>query len=314
MHRYKTNLDTAAHKAAAAKQLLADATAKREKLEVLVKTAQKNIVAATNMLKKKRTQLADAAKGKVTKQSEAALAEKAATRVKEVIGSLQTAAERRRQEYDKKKSSSLSSAWVQSFPGLPSSVKKSIWHRLHRRKQQIILRPSEESLIVDLHASVAHDVAPSFSGLPPEEQAAAIETEILKAEQRFLVATHPLGDASLPSVPPSKSSDEWAEPGWQLNLEVPEEPDDFRILPCAPSFPILEKNLAEIASAPGRQAASMLRASHLRCLASPMSIFSVASAPAEENSSFSQSRTCRFGFSLFVSDDRINFFLTCVLL
>jgi len=294
MHRYKTNLDTAAQKAMAAKQMLADTTAKREKLEIVVKTTQKDVVAAANMLKKKRTQLTDAAKGKITKLSEAALAEKAATRVKEVIGALQTTAEHRRQEYDKKKSSSLSSAWVQSFPGLSSSVKKSIWHRLHRRKQQIILRPSEESLIVELHNSVAHAVAPMFTGLSPEDQAAAIETEILKAEQRFLIAAHPLGDASLSTVPPSKSSEDWAEPGWQLNLEVPEESDDSRILPCAPSFPILERNLAEIASAPGRQAASMLRASHLRCLASPMSIFSVASAPAEENSSFSQSRTCLF--------------------
>lgn len=292
MLKYKTNLDNAAQKAKLAKQALVDARAKREKLETVIKMTQKNLSLAVTALKKQRARVVDAARGKVTKQSEAATAEKAATRVKDTINALQLAAEHRRELFEQKKSSSLSNAWVQSFPGLCSSVKKSIWHRLHRRKQQIILRPTEESMIVELRASVARVVESKCNGRSADEKAATLEDEMLKAEQLFLLAAHPLGDASISTVPPAKSSEEWAEPGWHLNLEVPEESDEFRILPCARSFPVLERNLAEIASAPGRQAASMLRESHLRCLASPMSVFSVASAPAEENASFSQTRKC----------------------
>ena len=288
--KYKTNLENAAQKAKLAKQALADTKAKRDRLEVMVKSTQKNLLLAANALKKKRAQVADVARGKGTKQSDAAAAEKAATRVKDTISALQLTAEHRRELYEQKKSSSLSSAWVQSLPGIPSSVKKSIWHRLHRRKQQIILRPTEESMIVELRASVARAVASKYSGRSTEEKVAALEDEMLKAEQRYLLVAHPLGDANIPRVPPAKSSEEWAEPGWHLNLEVPAESDEFRILPCAPYFPILERNLAEIASAPGRQAASMLREFHLRCLAFPMSVFSVASAPAEKNASFTQTR------------------------
>lgn len=290
MQTYKSNLENAALKAKLARQGLVDTKSKREKLDAVVKTTQKNLLLATNALKKKRTQVADSVRGKTSKHSEAAAAEKAATRVKDVIGALEMTAEHRRKINEQKKSSSLSGAWVQSLPVLPSSVKKSIWHRLHRRKQQIILRPSEESMIVGLRANVAQALASKYNGRTKEEKTAAIEEEMLKAEQRFLIATHPLGDACISTIPSAKSSEEWAEPGWHLNLEVSQANDDFRILPCAPSFPVLEMKLAEIASAPGRQAASMLRTSHLRCLASPMSVFSVASAPAEENASFLQTR------------------------
>jgi len=292
MLRYTSNLETSAQKAKGAKNSRAETRAKLTKLSMEIKVVQKSLAATANALKKKRTLVAES-KGLVTKTkaSAAADAERASTRVKDVIGALYTTAEQRRKEYDQKKSTSLSSAWVQSFQGVTSSVKKSIWHRMHRRKQQIILRPSEESLVDELRASVAHAVAPKFNGLSKEEKQAAVEQEMLKAEQRFLIAAHPLGDANISTIPSSKSSDDWAEPGWHLNLEVPEDYDASRILPCAKVFPVLQKNLAEIASAPGRQAASLLRASHMRCLSSPLSVFGVASSPAETNSALPSTST-----------------------
>jgi len=305
MLRYRTNLDTATQRAETAKQSLAETKEKLQKVMVLVKTTQKSLSMASSLLKKKQAQVAEArttstsasssgGRGKTAKQMEAAEAERSATRVKDVIGALYATAERRREKFEQKKSTSLSSAWVQSFPGLPSSLKKSLWHKMHRRKQQIILRPSEECLVNELRASVAHAVTPKYNGRSADEKVAGIEEEMLKAEQRYLLATHPFGDGEIATVPASKANEDWAEPGWQLNLSVPEEDDDTRILPCAKSFPVLERNLAEIASAPGRQAASLLRASHLRCLASPLSVFAVASSPAEENASLVDTRTYTF--------------------
>ena len=49
-----------------------------------------------------------------------------------------------------------------------------------------------------------------------------IYEELLKAEEMYLLSTHPLNESDVASVPPPKSSDKWAEPGWQLNLDVHE--------------------------------------------------------------------------------------------
>jgi hypothetical protein len=303
MMRYKNNLDQATQKAKMSKQTLAETKAKVQKLQAVVKTAQKNFNLSITILKKKQSLASTATGGaaefaggrgsKTTKQTEAAeSAERASFRVKDVIGALRKTAERRRDQSDQKKSTSFSSAWVQSFPGLPSSLKKSLWHKMHRRKQQIILRPTPESLITELRASVAVTVAAKCGGRSSAEKMETIEAEMMKAEQLYLLATHPLADETIASVPPAKSSDNWAEPGWQLNLSVPH--DDVErsrmILPRARTFPVLESNLSEIASAPGRQAASLLRTSHFRCLASPLSTFAVASSPAESNTSLAQTR------------------------
>ena len=291
MLRYKTNLDTAAQKAKKEKQLLLETKTKRAKITAAVKTVQKNFATASAVLKKKRAQFGEA-RGSTPSSGGRARTTKRSNVIsfKDVISALHGTADRRREKYEMKKSSTLSGAWVQSFQGVPSSLKKSLFHKIHRRKQQIILRPTEESLVNELRASVAHAVASKYSGRSTEEKVAAMEEEMLKAEQRYLIAAHPLGNPETSTVPPTKSNEEWAEPGWQLNLEVPQDHDDTRILPCAKSFPVLERNLAEIASAPGRQAASLLRACHLLCLENPLSLFAVASSPAEENASLSQIR------------------------
>lgn len=182
---------------------------------------------------------------------------------------------------------------------------------MHRRKQQIILRPTEESLINELR-STTHELLSSkigeksVVGLSASERQhqviekmrklAAEEKELIKAEQLFLLAMHPAATEELAVVPPAKSSDAWSEPGWQLNLGVHRDPYQANsILPRAQTFPIFEQLYAEIASAPGRQAASLLKTSHLRFLALPQSLFSTASSPAEPltvvaNRKYKQSR------------------------
>jgi len=108
-----------------------------------------------------------------------------------------------------------------------------------------------------------------------------LEDKLIKAEQAYLLATHPVEPMSenFPSVP---SSSLWAEPGWHLKLGVNEEDDQGdRILPCPAPQPLVQYNLSELYSAPGRQAASMINSTHLRSLETPLSAVATATSLAE---------------------------------
>ena len=269
----KTKLDHAEEKDKAAKQRAIEVKAKREKLAQALKLAQRNVVLISNAVKQRQVVLS----GRATpKQMEAFAAERSGSRVKDVIGALKKVAEHRRERMNEKKSSSASLSWLQSFPGVPSSLTKSLWHKMHRRKQQIVLRPTPESIWNELRNKVLDNV--DASAKYPNRNT---EDELRKAEQLFLLATHPIAEENLASVPGTKSDHNWAEPGCRLDLSVELPVPDNRILPCRPVYPVLETNLSEIASAPGRQAASLLRLSHFECLASPLSVVVAASSPAE---------------------------------
>jgi hypothetical protein len=309
MARHTNNHESAQKQLSFAKQKLSEIREKAQNMQNLVKNAQKNYSLAVTLLQKKQSMVNISSLSKSgrseKKQTPIDDEDRASFRVKDVIGALRVTAERRRDQSDQKKNTGFSSAWVQSFPGLPSSLKKSLWHKMHRRKQQVILRPTPESLVTELRSIVARAIATKFSERSKSDKMEKIEAEMTKAEQLYLLATHPFSDEPLPHVPPTKSSENWAEPGWKLDLSVHND-DAYRasmILPCVPSFPVLESNLSEISSTPGRQAASMLRTSHFRCLSSPLSAFAVASSPAECSSTFSQSRVYVEGDPLHATDE-----------
>lgn len=294
MMQYEGNLETAMRREQAVKRKLVETKAQAQKLAVNAKNTLKNATIAANVLKKKRelilSSMQTSAESRPTKQSEAADSERARIRVRDVVASLRKTAGKRREQSIQKQSNSFSSAWIHSFSSLPNSLKKSLWHKMHRRKQQIILRPSEESLVNELRATISETVAANQKRSPQKK--ISLEAELVEAEQLFLLATHPLAVEELATSPSSKSSDTWAEPGWRLNLDVPHKEQEHRsILPCAYLFPALETNLSEISSAPGRQASSLLRTSHLRCMTAPLSTFAIASSPAEPNASLSL--TCK---------------------
>mmetsp|Transcript_14371 Transcript_14371/g.14194 ORF Transcript_14371/g.14194 Transcript_14371/m.14194 type:complete len:84 (+) Transcript_14371:995-1246(+) len=48
------------------------------------------------------------------------------------------------------------------------------------------------------------------------------------------------------------------------------------LLPCPPRQPLVQYNLSELYSAPGRQAASMINSTHLRALETPLSAVATA--------------------------------------
>jgi hypothetical protein len=72
-------------------------------------------------------------------------------------------------------------------------------------------------------------------------------------------------------------------------LDVPKFDNRNKILPQKPAFPLLEKIISELNSAPGRQAASMIRTTHLRSLEAQLSAVATATSLAETNPSMAVS-------------------------
>ena len=160
----------------------------------------------------KQTQRAAAMAAAALKKTKAAPSEgdRAPSRVQDMIAALELTAEKRRDQLNQKRNSSTSSTWVQNLPGVSAPLRRSLWHKMHRRRQQIVLRPSQETLATDLKAAVQESLSKmdNFNGMSEATQAA----ELQKAEQAFLLATHPVAprDEEVPNVP---SSSFWGEPG-----------------------------------------------------------------------------------------------------
>jgi hypothetical protein len=140
-------------------------------------------------------------------------AENTTTRVKDTIDILSLTADMRRDQLNQKRNSSTSSNWVQSLPGLPGPLRRSLWYKMHRRRQQIVLRPTFTSILTNMRNEIESKSKLTHNGtrLVPNE---VVEAELIKAEQSYLLVTHPVGpgpaDENIPSVP---SSSVWAEPG-----------------------------------------------------------------------------------------------------
>ena len=238
--RYKSNLDSADNRHKTARGNYNEARARTQKMQAVAKhvcdgkcelriprhfihshvlplslksQAQKAVAVATNVLKKKKATLDPKAKGRA-KVSEAAENERASVRVKDIIASFHKTAKKRREQLDQKRNSSASSTWVQGLPEIPGPLKKSLWHKMHRRRQQIVLRPSLESLTLGLRDTITKAIR---SSPPAKKQTMEEEEEHQRAEQLFCLAMYPVApkDTLLPSIPPSSasSSEAWAEPG-----------------------------------------------------------------------------------------------------
>ena len=223
--QYKNSVDTADKREKAARKALTEAKSNIQKQQVALKQAQRAAATASILLRKKKALLAETKGSRGSnlrpKISETAETERAAVRVKEVIGALGIVAQKRRDQLNQKRSSSTSSSWVQTLPGLPGPLRKSLWHKMHRRRQQIVLRPSPESHISELRQSVSQKLASSQNAKRPQKADWA-EEELLKAEQLFLLAVHPLAPSSgvPPAVPASSSNDLWAEPGTSPHIRL----------------------------------------------------------------------------------------------
>jgi hypothetical protein len=204
--QYKNSVELADKREKLAISKLAEVKAQSAKYQALIKQAQRGLIAVSAMIKKKATCHPQA------KSSDPTEPERPSTRVKDAISALRIATDKRREQLNQKRISSTSSAWAHSLPGVPGPLKKSLWHKMHRRRQQVVLRPSLESLAADLRTSVSEISVPGGSR---PLKAYSVEEEIMKAEQLFLLSVHPAAPVEEPlrAIPSSGSNDQWAEPG-----------------------------------------------------------------------------------------------------
>ncbi|KAG7367270.1 hypothetical protein IV203_029941 [Nitzschia inconspicua] len=271
--KWRSALENGQKRDRAIREKIAEAKGIAQKKQSQVNQAQRTLRAMAVDVKKRRTQVDDVRSGKAKPSNRYDRGP-----VSDSINLLKTTAGLRRDELNSKRNSSTSNAWVQSLPSIPGSLKRSFWYKMHRRRQQIVLRPTFASLLSDLQKQVGLKL--SSLGLPQEK----VDSELIRAEQNYLLAIHPIAPEG-ETVSSSPSATTWAEPGWYLNLVVPKEDTADVILPRAAVYPLVQRNLSELCSAPGRQAASMLRCTHLRSLENPLSAIGTATSLAETNPS-----------------------------
>jgi hypothetical protein len=87
----------------------------------------------------------------------------------------------------------------------------------------------------------------------------------IRAEELFLLSLHP-PSSTLPTVPAADEAEAkpWAEPGYQLNLDLPKKYTRETILPVIRGNSIFRKMYSEYSSTQGRQASTLLTRQHYR--------------------------------------------------
>ena len=295
-------MQKATQKDAQARQAHAEAQAKLLKVQSVGKLAKKKLEIANAALEKRRINLQKLQSGDFSEASEGVDVSQSMSRAKETITILQKVARMRRAESNKKKNGGASSAWVQSIPGIPVALRKSIWSKLHRRKVEIVLRPTQALMLNSFREHMRRKITSSDNNFRSSDAAAAL----IRGEQQLLRALHPVAEGKVLSAPSHRGNESWSEPGWKLRLEVPQDSDELDlILPQTPFYSLLESNICEIYSAPGNQAASLQRSSHFRSLALPLSTLGTISSLSEENL-FASSKTDHVkGDPLYVTEEEM---------
>ena len=98
----------------------------------------------------------------------------------------------------------------------------------------------------------------------------ATDESIIRVEQLLLLSLHPYSDQKLSGTPPETTGEdgEWAEPGWHLDLDVPERRQKNVSILQTPNTPNCAFNYLhyENSSSQGHQMASMIGSRHLQAL------------------------------------------------
>lgn len=199
--KWRSALDNGQRRDRAIREKIAEAKGILQKKQGQVNQAQRTLRAMAADVKKRRS-LVEAVRSGRAKPWDSHLGNS----VSDSVDLLNTTAELRREELNTKRNSSTSNAWVQSLPAIPGSLKRSFWYKMHRRRQQIVLRPTFSSLLDDLHKHVNQTL--SARGVPQD----VIDAELIRAEQKYLLATHPITPKG-ETISSSPSSTNWAEPG-----------------------------------------------------------------------------------------------------
>ncbi len=190
---------------------------------------------------------------------------------------------------------------------MPEEMRKTFRQKMLRRRITTMLRPSIQTMLADIKKA---QVSKNSSRMGKDcfdivcDRDKSLSPE-LRAEQLLLLALHPPSPKDpLPSFPDQSSPiQSWAEPGWHLIIDNPDEDfgnriSSFSILPIRTEGHLNQKFLATCCSS-GQQAAALIKPRHLRMLTDPLSFTCQASAPAETNPSAKKKAsrgTCLFLF------------------
>ena len=207
--KYENAVDAYQKRALQIQTKIGEAKASLQKKNASIKQAQRNATALANTVKK-RTQTLQQVKSGNLQLHQIEGMDSFSARVKWHTTALDATAGKRRAELLHKRNSNSSKTWDQTFPGLSSMLKRSLYFKMHRRRQQIVLRPSFTSTMTDLRQIVEKKhVERSTKGVISDE---LVDADVQAAEQRYLLASHPLAPRGekVSSVP---DADGWAEPG-----------------------------------------------------------------------------------------------------
>jgi hypothetical protein len=204
--KYRTALDAGQKRDRAIREKLAEIKAAMQKRQGQISQAQRAVQSMAVDVKQRKSVIEEAIAGRRALSNSSL-----ENRIEDSIDLLEAAADLRREQFNHKRNSSTSSAWVQSLPTLPGPLKRSLWYKMHRRRQQVVLRPTTTSLLEGLrkHVEQKHTSENDGTYRISEE---AIEAELIRAEQSYLLATHPVvpREEKVSSIPTTSS---WAEPG-----------------------------------------------------------------------------------------------------
>ena len=213
--KYKMAIESSEKRGIAIKAKIAELQALFQKRQTNNKQVHRASMTLNAAIKSKKNLISEVRSGRLN-LVQAKSVENPTTRVKDTIDILGLTADMRRDQLNQKRNSSTSSHWVQSLPGLPGPLRRSLWYKMHKRRQQIVLRPTFTSMLTNMRNEIESKFTSIDCGVRRISKE-AIEDELIKAEQSYLLVTHPVEsmDENLPSVP---SSSVWAEPGTYNNV------------------------------------------------------------------------------------------------
>ena len=208
--KYKMAIESSEKRGVVIKTKISELHASLRKRQTNLTNGQKAIANLNAAIKAKKNVIHEVRSGRLN-LLQAKSVENPTNRVKDIINILGLAADMRRDQLNQKRNSNTSAHWVQSLPGLAGPLRRSLWYKMHRRRQQIVLRPTFSSMLTNMRNEIESKLTSIETGIRrvPKE---AIEDKLIEAEQSYLLVTHPVEkiNENLNSLP---SSSVWAEPG-----------------------------------------------------------------------------------------------------
>lgn len=169
---------------------------------------------------------------------------------------------------------------------IDSSLKKSIWQKMQRKRINTVLRQSHQNLL----QNILNETKSSFKtsrwfDMGPDDD--PIIDQSLRTEEMVLLALHP-------APTPDSLSPALHEPGWHLCLDTPHDMKRMSssILPVDVEG-LVSQSFLSVCCSTGRQVASLLHPRHLRALSIniPSTFSNKASSLAESNPTYNQRDT-----------------------